>query len=267
MEQGLNFFFAILSNFGWLGNWLFLFFAILECVPFIGGLFPGATLIAISGFLASQGSFRVRDIFIFATIGAFLGDCAGYFLGRYGNSWVKKLVGQNLMTKGEIFFKRYGNKSIFWGRFFSATRAIVPFVAGASKMRQRSFLFWNLIGSLAWSIFNIALGYFSGSIIITVIKRILNKPLLIVGIFIFIGLIYWLIKSHGQNIKGYYRKQFQAFTVKSSASPRLQQIEKTYPAAAEFVENENNRRRLFNALITTGAIIALYLLTFLLDLL
>jgi undecaprenyl-diphosphatase len=267
MEQGLNFFFSILGKFGWLGNWLFLFFALLECVPFVGGIFPGATLIVVSGFLASQGSFRVIDILIFSTIGAFIGDYAGYSLGRYGTGWTKKIFGQNLMDKGEKFFNKYGYPSIFWGRFFSATRAVIPFIAGLSKMPQRSFLFWNLLSSLGWSIFNIALGYFSGSIIVTVIRKILHKPLLIIGILIFIGVIYWLIKRHGQNIKGYYRKQFQNFSVKSSTDPRWQRIERHYPATSEFIENESNRRRIFNALLITEAIVVLYLLTILLDLL
>ena len=266
MGNGVNFFFSILNKFGWLGNWLFLFFALLECAPVIGSVFPGATLIAISGFLAAQGLFKVTNIIIFATLGAFIGDYAGYLLGRYRSAWVKKLVGQNLLDKGEEFFKKYGHKSIFWGRFFGATRAMIPFIAGLSKMRQRSFLTWNLISSLVWSLFNVFLGYFSGSVLIAVIKKLLHKPLLIFAPVIFSGLIYWVIKRHGQNIRTYYQTQYQRFTVNLLANRWFLLLAARYPVVSESAGNAKNRRQIFNILLGVAALLLIYILTTIFDL-
>ena len=268
MEHGLNFFFSILGKFGWLGNWLFLFFALIECVPFVGGVFPGATLIAVSGFLASQGSFRLSDIIIFSTIGAFIGDYAGYSLGRYGNGWVKKIIGQKMLDKGEAFFSKYGNKSIFWGRFFSATRAIIPFVAGVSRMRQRSFIIWNLISSLAWSLFNIFLGYFSGSVIITVVRKLFHKPLLIIAPLIIVGIAYWLIKYHGPDLKNYYQKQYQRIITNLYSNRWFLALVTRYPVAAEQNgDNIKNRRKIFNIILGFLILLLIYILTAIFDLL
>lgn len=265
METGYDFFFSILGRFGWLGNWLFLFIALFECVPFIGSIFPGATLIVISGLLASQGIFKVSNIIIFATVGAFVGDYAGYYLGRRGSARVKKIIPEKLMAKGEEFFAKYGNASILWGRFFGATRAIIPFVAGVSRMPQKSFLIWNGISSVAWSLFHIYLGYFSGSVLGLIIKKWLNRPELLIAAAGLAVIAYWLIKRNKQGVRTYYQTQFRLFSAKSSAEPHVQKLEKRYPATAEFLENENSRHKIFNALIIAGAIIILYLLTAFLD--
>ena len=122
----------LLIKFAWLGDWLFLVLAFIESAPVIGVFIPGATLISVGGFLASQGILNVWDIIIFASVGAILGDFFSYSLGRWGGEWIKrkKLINRTLIHHGEKFFAKYGNKSIFWGRFFGPIRALITFIAG-----------------------------------------------------------------------------------------------------------------------------------------
>ncbi|MFA5109389.1 MAG: DedA family protein [Patescibacteria group bacterium] len=267
MEQGTNFFLPILAKFGWLGNWLFLFIALVECIPFIGAVFPGGTLVTIGGFLAAQGYFNVWKIMAFATVGAIIGDYFGYSLGRWGSEWLKnkKIIKPELIAKGTDFFEKYGNKSIFWGRFFGATRAVIPFIAGASRMKQRPFLFWNVSGAIFWSATSIALGYFSGNIIAAVIKKWSHKLglVLIIGAAIF--LIYWAIKRHGQSLWDYFRKKSDLFTANLFKNRRVANLDNRYPVISEFFLTAATREKIFGGFLGAIILIILYILALFLN--
>jgi membrane-associated protein len=63
----------------------------------------------------------------------------------------------------ESFFKRYGTKTVFIGRFIALLPALVPnALAGMAKMRWRVFLFYNFTGSAVYATLYILLGYFLG---------------------------------------------------------------------------------------------------------
>ena len=40
---------------------------------------------------------------------------------------------------------------MFLGRFLGPLRAVIPFVAGISRMDARSFYFWNILSAILWS--------------------------------------------------------------------------------------------------------------------
>lgn len=268
MNLQTSIFLSLIAKFGWLGNGFFFFIALIECVPIFGGFFPGGTLISIAAFFAAQGYFNVWDIIIFATLGAIVGDYSGYTLGRFGSDWLirKKIIKPDFLNKGEVFFKKYGPASIFWGRFLGATRAVVPFIAGSSKMKQRSFLFWNVISAIAWAIYNTALGYFAGNIIATVIKKWSHKLGLILLFIILALLLFWLIKKHGQNLKEFFKKQSTIFTEKLLTSCWFNSLGNRYPVVREFFETKITQIKIFGGTIGLVILLLLYILTLILDL-
>jgi undecaprenyl-diphosphatase len=259
MDPKTAYFFTILTKFGWLGNWLFLFIALTECIPFIGSVFPGGTLIFISGFLASRGYFHVWDVIIFASLGALIGDYSGYSLGRWGGDWMrkKKIIKPEIAEKGEKFFNKYGPSSILWGRFIGATRAVVPFVSGSTRMPQRVFFFWNLLGAISWAIVHVLLGYFSGNIIATVLHKWSHRLSLILIIVAVALFLYWLIRKHHQNIIQYYTKTSERFTEKIFARD---------PVTGEFFQNKISQEKIFGAFLSALVLIILYALVMILDL-
>ena len=91
----------LLIQFAWLGDWLFFTLAFIESAPFIGVFIPGATLVSVGGFLASQGLLSTWHIIIFATIGAIIGDFFSYSLGRWGGAWIKSKKIFIIKRKGE----------------------------------------------------------------------------------------------------------------------------------------------------------------------
>ncbi|MFA5023517.1 MAG: DedA family protein [Patescibacteria group bacterium] len=268
MNHQASFFLSILAKFGWLGNWLFLLIAFIECVPIIGGFFPGGTLISLAGFFAAQGYFSVFDVFLFALIGAIFGDFLGYSLGRYASAWLegKGLVKKEFRERGENFFKKYGPLSIFWGRFIGATRAVVPFVAGSSKMSPRRFLLWNTASAVVWALYNVGLGYFAGNLIATIIKKWSHELWLIIAVAIFLFLIYWLIKKHGQNIWQYFELHSSRFTTWLLARQWFNVLNNRYPVAGEFFQTKTSQERIFGGLLAIIVLLVFYFLVIIFDL-
>ncbi|MFA5754388.1 MAG: DedA family protein [Patescibacteria group bacterium] len=267
MEKGLDFFLSILAKFGWLGNWLFLFIALTECVPFFGGFFPGGTLVSIGGFLAAQGYFKIWDIVIFAVIGAVSGDYLGYSLGRWGGGWLERrgLVKKEWLARGENFFKKYGAKSIFWGRYVGATRAVVPFIAGAARMKQSRFFLWNLAGAIFWASYSAFIGYFSGSLIAVIIKKWSHQLGFIILVIIAAAIIYWVIKKRGQSIWRFFKKQSLAFTDWLLDRSWFKRFDSRYPITEEFFRTTIGRERIFGVILWLIVLIMLYGLALILD--
>jgi len=267
MEQKISFFVFIFAKFGWLGNWLFLFIALAECIPFVGSFFPGGTLIFIASFLAAHGYLKVQDIFIFATLGAIIGDYAGYLLGRWGRPWLekKRIFKPELIVKGEDFFRKYGNPSIFWGRFFGPLRSVIPFTAGATGMKQSNFLLWNILGALGWAAFNIGLGYFSGNIIAILLRKWSRRLGLVVALGAVLLLIYWLVKKHGQSAWQYFKLQSNCFANWLLRNNWFNRLDDNYPVVSEFFTDKKSQDKIFGLVLGLISLITLYLLTIILD--
>lgn len=145
--------------------WLILLISLFESFAFVGSFIPGSTTVVVSGFLAAQGYLDWGDLIIFSSIGAILGDIFSYWLGTKGLNYFKdenKYLKRAHLERGEAFFKKHGNKSVFLGRFIAPIRSIVPFVAGLSKMDKKAFLFWNILSGIIWAAAHVLVGYFFG---------------------------------------------------------------------------------------------------------
>ncbi|HEY5587918.1 MAG TPA: DedA family protein [Candidatus Paceibacterota bacterium] len=264
----INLLLHLLTKFAWLGNWLFFTLAFIESAPFIGVFLPGATLISIGGFLASQGLLNVWDIIFFATIGAILGDVVSYALGRWGGNWIKnkKIINHNILNHGEKFFKKYGNKSIFLGRFFGPIRAIIPFIAGISKMKEGSFIFWNVLSSIGWAMLNVFAGYFSGTLIISIFKKWSGRLSLILILVIVIFIFYWIIKKKGKSIKTSFCINSVNFVNYLKNRKWFNKLLIKYPFISEFInESKNAAEKIFGGILIFTLLTIIYFLIIILD--
>jgi undecaprenyl-diphosphatase len=141
--------------------------ACLEGIVGIGLILPGSTLVVLSGFLAFHGKADFLALIGWSSAGALLGDLTSYWMGaRYGSLlWDRGFLSRrkDLVRKAEIFFIEHGAKSIFFGRFLGPIRGLVPFVAGASKMRPKPFLAYALVSAMLWGLSYPGLGYLGGT--------------------------------------------------------------------------------------------------------
>ena len=151
-----------------LGGWTYLLvglLAFLETGALVGLVVPGETAIIVGGILAGEGAVELLPLIVIVWLAAVAGDAVSFLLGRrLGRAFVlqhgpRVKIQPHHILRAEAFFARHGGKAIALGRFIGVLRAIVPFVAGASGMRGRTFLAYDIPSAAAWAALNVMLGY------------------------------------------------------------------------------------------------------------
>lgn len=147
------------------GYWVVFFGVMLENA---GLPVPGETILLAAGFFASTGHFKVLLVMLVAMTGAVLGDNAGFAVGRrFGRGFLLRYGRWVFLTPRRLarissFFERRGDKTILFARFITGLRVFAAIFAGASGMRWRIFLIYNMAGALLWSVVITMLGYLFG---------------------------------------------------------------------------------------------------------
>lgn len=165
----------------------------------IGFFLPGDSLLFTAGFLASQGFLDIYILCPLLFIAAVVGDSVGYTFGyRLGPKIFKKedsiFFDKENITRAQVFFEKYGGKTIILARFIPVVRTFAPILAGVGKMRYSTFIVYNLIGGLLWAVGLLGLGYFLGNVIPNVDRYLLPIILIIIFISILPNIIH-LIKN------------------------------------------------------------------------
>lgn len=257
-----------LNNFSWLGNWLFFLLAFVESAPFMGLFVPGATLVSVGGFLSSQHYLNAWNIILFASLGAIVGDFTSYGMGRWGGDWVKrkKIIKPSILRLGENFFNKYGSRSVFFGRFFGPVRAIIPFVAGMAKMKKRQFVFCNILSGIAWAALNVFLGYFSGTLIVSIFKKWSGTLGIILASILVILIIYWLLKKRGESMVKYFKANSVKFVLSIQEYDWFKKLTLRYPVIEIFLsEAKHAKEKLFGSVLIFTFLLVTYLLIIILD--
>ncbi len=145
-----------------------------EAALFIGFILPGETAVLVAGVVASQGRVNVAIVCLLVVVAAITGDSVGYAIGnRYGESLMKLPIlkrRRGALDRALEGLRRRGPIYVFIGRFTAFLRAVMPGLAGMSRMNYRRFLIANALGGLIWGVTFTLLGYFAG----TALTRIEN---------------------------------------------------------------------------------------------
>jgi membrane-associated protein len=133
---------------------------------------PGDSLLFLAGFFCSTkaGSNYPHLNLAVVVLGAFaaavLGAQLGYLLGsRFGTRLFKpdaRIFKTEYLERAQAFFDRSGPRAVVLARFIPFVRTVVPMLAGASRMPQRSFVSANLTGAAMWAVGVSVLGFFLG---------------------------------------------------------------------------------------------------------
>jgi membrane-associated protein len=155
----------LIINVGYVGLFAIVF---AESGLFFGFFFPGDSLLLTAGLLASREILNILILIPILFIGAVLGDTVGYWFGaRTGPLLFKReeslLFKPKHLLAAKAFYEKHGGKTITLARFMPFVRTFAPIVAGAAEMHYRRFLFFNLIGGMAWAVGVTLLGYYLGS--------------------------------------------------------------------------------------------------------
>ena len=153
---------------------------------FFGFFLPGDSLLVTAGILAAAGELNIAWLLLFPTLAAIIGDQTGYAIGRTaGNALADRYPKfRTQLDRAHAFYEKHGTKTIVIARFVPIIRTFVPAVAGAAKMRYRSFVVFNIIGGILWVFSTTLLGYGVGQI--PNVDKYLH---LVIGVVIFLSLI------------------------------------------------------------------------------
>ncbi|NTV06634.1 MAG: DedA family protein [Chlorobiaceae bacterium] len=156
------------------GLWLYaILFLIIFCetglvvTPFL----PGDSLLFAAGSLASMpgSSLDPHLLFLLFFSAAVLGDSLNYQIGhqigpKVFNYEKSRIFNTEHLAKTNLFFHKYGGKTIIIARFIPIIRTFAPFVAGIGAMRYSRFILFNIVGALLWvGVFSYS-GYFFGQL-------------------------------------------------------------------------------------------------------
>ncbi|MCI4062441.1 DedA family protein [Micromonospora sp. R77] len=131
---------------------------------------PSEIVLAMAGYLSSQGRFNVVLIVLAATAGSLLGALVLYWLGAaLGEERLKRwldhipLVDRDDLEQADRWFERHGRWAVLFGRVVPVVRSLVSIPAGANRMPLGEFVLLTTVGSGAWNALIVGLGFALGS--------------------------------------------------------------------------------------------------------
>lgn len=154
---------------------------------------PGDSLLFLTGLtLATSDSFLPDWLgFVLIWFAAFAGTQVGYLIGfKIGPPLFEKnrnfILNERVVRKTHEFFDKYGTRAVILARFVPILRALIPMLAGISKMDYRRFTKLNLLGATIWVAVFMIPGYWLGgfplvkeNLEITVLLIVLGTSLLL----------------------------------------------------------------------------------------
>lgn len=137
-----------------------------EAAIFIGFVLPGETAVVLGGVLASRHSISLTALMILVVVAAVVGDSVGYEVGKhYGERvlrWRPLRKHERRLDGARGFLRTKGAYAVFLGRWTAFLRAVMPGLAGVSRMPYPRFLVFNALGGLVWGITFCLVGYLAG---------------------------------------------------------------------------------------------------------
>ena len=154
----------------WVRQWGYLgivLLMLLESAPLIGLMLPGIFITISLGTLTASGVLSFEQAWLYASLGAALGDSLGYWSGRLGS---KELHGHLHKTQflkkrstASGYLSRYGAAGAAVGRFVWFVHPLVPSLAGISGISPHRFYLYDLPACLLWVGLYLGVGHgFSG---------------------------------------------------------------------------------------------------------
>lgn len=185
----------IINDYGVL-TYIFLFLIIfcetgLVVTPFL----PGDSLIFAAASFAAMGKLNIAMLWGVMLVAAVLGDASNYSIGKvFGRRILEsgKFIKQKHIDKTNVFYEKYGGKTIIIARFIPIVRTLAPFIAGIGEMTYKKFLSYNGIGGFIWVTIVSLSGYFFGSI--DIVKEHFSQVILIIIFVSLVPAIYEIIK-------------------------------------------------------------------------
>jgi membrane protein DedA with SNARE-associated domain len=141
----------VLGTLGYAAVFLFIF------IESSGIPFPGETMLLTASAYAGAGHLQIPLVILAAIVGAIFGDNCGYLLGRTGGRRLVRRYGhfvrldEQKLDMAQRYYRRHGDKTVFFGRFVAILRAWSAFLAGLNHMPWPKFVAFDSAGAIVWA--------------------------------------------------------------------------------------------------------------------
>jgi membrane-associated protein len=200
------------------------------------GLFaflPGDSLLFTAGLFVAQGQYISQPLWLVCALivlAAVIGDQVGYMIGKFFGPKLfsrpnSKLFKQENLEKAHEFMEKYGPKAIVLARFVPIVRTFAPIVAGAGRMKYRTFFTYNVIGGVAWGTGVTLAGYWLGQI--DFIKTNVEAILVLIVLFSLVPIIIEFLRERAKKKRAAAETpapQAQQYPVMDDATTQLRRI-------------------------------------------
>ncbi|MEV4624118.1 DedA family protein [Asanoa sp. NPDC049573] len=131
---------------------------------------PSEIVLALGGFLASEGRMSLPIVIVAATAGSVVGALVLYWLGRsLGEDRLKRwldhipLVDADDLDKADKWFERHAGTAVLLGRCVPVVRSLISIPAGANHMPLPRFVAFTTLGSAVWNALFVGAGFALGA--------------------------------------------------------------------------------------------------------
>jgi membrane protein DedA with SNARE-associated domain len=150
-------------------HWFYVVLASVAMLDSFLPLVPSEPVIILAGVFVGAGDASLTLVVLAVGIGAFLGDQIPYGVGWWLGQWLESRLppgtrrravhdwmAQQLHTRGGIV--------LLTTRFIPVGRYLATLTTGMVRYSYRNYLFFTLLGGLAWSAYTVLSGYLGGKL-------------------------------------------------------------------------------------------------------
>jgi membrane-associated protein len=166
-----------------------------EAALFVGFVLPGETAVVLGGVLAAAGRISLGVLLALVVAAAIVGDSVGYEVGRHFGPRVLALrflrKHRHRIQAAQRSLRERGGWAVFVGRFTAFLRAVMPGLAGLSRMPYPRFLAYNAAGGIVWGVGVAMLGYLAGNSYQKVASALGQGGAILAAVLVVGGLLAW----------------------------------------------------------------------------
>lgn len=147
------------------GLWLILLVVFAETGLFVGFFLPGDSLLFVAGIYSNDLAkafvptgneyIDLLVLVILISLAGIVGNSVGYWFGRKVGpamyEWKENMLfKRKYLRQAHDFYEKHGGGAIVIARFIPIVRTFAPIVAGIVQMNAKKFVFYNIVGCVAW---------------------------------------------------------------------------------------------------------------------
>ncbi len=162
---------------------------------------PSEVVMPFAGYLAYQGTFNLFLISIIGAVGCTAGSVLSYYVGyKGGRPFIEKygkylFIESSRMELAETWFKKYGDRAVFFSRLLPVVRTFISLPAGIGRYDLKKLITFSFIGSLPWCFALAYIGFTLGPFWNKIIGFFNGLDIIVVAAIVLVALYYWKIKD------------------------------------------------------------------------